>query len=255
MRWESSFSLSSSTCFLIRINMCEEWRPRGKKYLFPELPSSESFSKFCNTFSIAAVACTLKFESGSTFEVCGWESADGVDGDVGRGFEDMNWKPAQAKKFEENELVERFEFFVSAPQIHCLGNSAALIMTGCQWNWGGAVPVGPAVYVYDIKNSYWEEWVMSENSGACIMDSSALPKRLFVTNRGADTKISKRSTILQIAGKYPFVFIYNNIRKLLQRLRSLLRCTLSKDLAKTMPSKAGICWQHLRVSMPVGGRI
>ena len=96
---------------------------------------------------------------------------------------------------------------------------------------------------------------MSENSGACIMDSSALPKRLFVTNRGADTKISKRSTILQIAGKYPFVFIYNNIRKLLQRLRSLLRCTLSKDLAKTMPSKAGICWQHLRVSMPVGGRI
>lgn len=63
-----------------------------KEYRFPELPPSVSFSNFCTTFSIAAVACTLRFESGSAFEVRKGRvsSIDEVDGDVGREFEGMN---------------------------------------------------------------------------------------------------------------------------------------------------------------------
>lgn len=73
------------------IKKCIDSEKQGEKYCFPELPPSESISKFCTTFSTAAISCALRFENGSTFGVCkGRESTDEVDGDAGREFEGIN---------------------------------------------------------------------------------------------------------------------------------------------------------------------
>jgi hypothetical protein len=63
-------------------------KTKGKKYRFPELPPSESLTKFCTTFSTAVIACTLRFESGSAFGVD--KGTEGVDGDASREFEGIN---------------------------------------------------------------------------------------------------------------------------------------------------------------------
>jgi len=77
--------------FLIKINECTDSEDKGKKEdRFPELPTSESLSKFCTTFSIAAVACTLRSESGTAVKVCGGRAS--TDGLVGREIEGMNLK-------------------------------------------------------------------------------------------------------------------------------------------------------------------